>query len=63
MVSPSAGDLGPVVFVVTNSNSLDFLVCVCFLFFCFFFCFVLFFFFNTAAVLNFHQKKVSNKAS
>lgn len=41
------GDFGPVIFVVTNSNSLDFLVCVFFI----------------AAVLNFHQKKVSNKVS
>lgn len=28
-VSTSANDLGPVIFVVMNSNSLDFLVCVC----------------------------------
>jgi hypothetical protein len=47
VVSSLAGDLGPVVSVVRNSNSLGFFMCVFFI----------------AAVLNIHQKKVSNKAS
>ena len=47
VVSTSAGELGPVVFVATNSSSLDFLVCVCV---CVCVCVL------TAVLLNFHQK-------
>lgn len=54
MVSPSNGDLGPVVSVVTNSNSLDFCVCMCA---CVHMCVF------TAVVFSFNEQKISSKAS